>query len=109
MAYDEGVAQRVREYLAETDNITEKQMFGGIAFMQSGNMVCGIVDDNLMARIGPKVYDDALAQPFVRQMDFTGKAMKGFVYIAPAGFDSDDKLEEWVNMCLTFAETLPPK
>ena len=88
MAYDEGVVQRVREYLAEqdTDNITEKQMFGGLAFMQSGNMVCGIVDDNLMARIGPDAYDDALARPFVRQMDFTGKAMKGFVYIAPAGF-----------------------
>ena len=114
MAYNEGVAQRVREVLVDCDGITddgiaEKSMFGGIAFMVGGNMCCGIVDDNLMARIGPAEYKNALAKPFVRKMDFTGKAMKGFVYVAPAGFDSDDDLKGWVDMSLAFTETLPPK
>ncbi len=109
MAYDEGVVQRVREVLDDCEGISEKSMFGGIAFMIDGNMCCGIVDDNLMARVGPGEYKTALAKPFVRQMDFTGKAMKGFVYVAPAGFDSDDDLKCWVDMCLAFTETLPPK
>ena len=109
MAYDEGVVQRVREALEDCDGISEKSMFGGIAFMRSGNMCCGIVDDNLMARVGPSEYKDALARPFVRQMDFTGKAMKGFVYVAPAGFESEEALQGWVDMCLAFTETLPPK
>ena len=75
MAFDEGVAQRLREHFQGRDDIAEKKMFGGIAFMHCGNMCCGIVDDILMARVGPDAYAEALAKPYAREMDFTGKAL----------------------------------
>ena len=73
MAYDEGLAVRIRDYLSETSGVAEKKMFGGLAFMIFGNMSVGIVDDTLMARVGPAGHDKALAQPHARAMDFTGR------------------------------------
>ena len=109
MAYDEGVAERLREVFADRHDITEKKMFGGIAFMHAGNMCVGIVDDVLMARVGPCEYEDALRRPYAREMDFTGKAMKGFVFVDPAGFAEDAELEEWISLCEEFTASLPPK
>ncbi|MEN8174870.1 MAG: TfoX/Sxy family protein [Pseudomonadota bacterium] len=109
MSYDEGVAQRVREVLADREDLVEKKMFGGIAFMLSGNMCCGVLEDSLMARVGPANYAGALQRPHARAMDFTGKPLKGFVYVAPAGFDADEDLREWISLCLGFVDTLPPK
>ena len=109
MAYDEGVAQRLREVFAERTDVVEKKMFGGIAFMVSGNMCCGVVGEELMARVGPEQYEQALQQPFAREMDFTGKPMKGFVYVASAGFVTDEDLQAWVARCEQFARTLPAK
>jgi hypothetical protein len=109
MAYDEGVAQRIREALAERPDIVEKKMFGGIAFMLAGNMCCGVVGDTLMARVGPARYAEALARPHTREMDFTGRSLKGFVYVAPEGFEADEDLRSWVRLCEEFAGSLPAK
>ena len=109
MAFDEGVAQRIREELGYRPDIVEKKMFGGIAFLHSGNMCCGVVDELLMARVGPDAYAAALGRPYTREMDFTGRAMKGFVYVDPPGFDEDRQLRDWIDLCLWFTGSLPAK
>ena len=109
MAYDEGVAERLREILAGEFDLDEKKMFGGIAFMVNGNMSCGVVSDTLMVRVGPDRYEQALKRPFASEMDFTGKPLRGFVYVAPDGFESDEDLASWVGMSLEFVHSLPPK
>jgi len=109
MAFDEGVAQRLREVFADRTDVVEKKMFGGIAFMVSGNMCCGVVGDELMARVGPGQHEKALKEPYAREMDFTGKPMKGFVYVGVQGFAADEDLESWVGRCEQFVDTLPPK
>ena len=109
MAYDEKVAQRLRTAFAGRADIVEKKMFGGIAFMHRGNMCCGIVGDTLMARVGPSQYQEALARPHAREMDFTGKPLKGFVYVDPPGFSDDGELRRWIGMCEEFTASLPAK
>lgn len=109
MAYDEGVAQRLRDHFAGRGDVNEMKMFGGIAFMVAGNMCCGVIGDALMARVGPERYEEALQRPHAREMDFTGRPMKGFVYVEPEGFASDEDLEIWVGLCEEFIATLPPK
>ena len=109
MAFDEGVAQRLRELFAGRTDVVEKKMFGGIAFMVSGNMCCGVVGEELMARVGPEQYEVALKEPHAREMDFTGKPMKGFVYVGVDGFASDEDLASWIGRCEQFARSLPAK
>ncbi len=109
MAYDEGIAQRIREALIDQPGIIEKNMFGGIAFMLSGNMLCGVVGEMLMARVGPDQYIRALTRPHACEMDFTGRPMKGFVYVQPAGFADDDQLSYWIALCKNFVGSLPAK
>jgi TfoX/Sxy family transcriptional regulator of competence genes len=109
MAYDEGLAERIRDVIRDRKGITEKKMFGGLAFLLTGHMFIGISGDKLMARVGAEAYDAALQMPNVRVMDFTGKPMKGYVYVDSAGYESDESLEYWVNSCAQFAGTLPPK
>jgi len=107
MAYDETLADRIREVLAETAEVTEQKMFGGLAFMVHGHMVCGVVRDDLMLRLGPDGAATALSRPHVRPMDFTGRAMKSMVYVEPAGTDGE-ALEDWVRAALTHADQQPP-
>lgn len=109
MPYDEGVAERIRELFADRHDVEEKKMFGGIAFMLRGHMCVGVVRDVLMARVGPDQYEATLKQPHARKMDFTGKPMKGFLYVDPAGFESDDQLQDWIELCESFIKTLSPK
>ena len=109
MAFDEGVAQRVREALDSERDVVEKKMFGGLAFMLSGHMCVGVIGDELMVRVGPEGYEAALALPHARKMDFTGKPLKGFVYVGVDGFDDDADLQEWVDRARRFVSTLPPK
>jgi hypothetical protein len=109
MAYDEGTAQRLREIFEERNDVTEKKMFGGIAFMMRGNMCCGVIGENLMARVGPEQYDQALTRSHAHEMDFTGKPIKGFVQVDPAGFESDADLKSWVDLCEVFMKRLPAK
>jgi TfoX/Sxy family transcriptional regulator of competence genes len=109
MAFDEGLAQRLRELLEKRRGITEKKMFGGLCFMAHGHMFLGIVRSTLMARVGPEHYAEALKQPHAREMDFTGRPMKGYVFVEPAGFESDAALAAWVARTLKFVATLPSK
>ncbi len=109
MAYNEGTAERIRTILADRRVVQERKMFGGLAFMVRGHMCCGVVDDTLMARVGPDHYVTALGQSHVREMDFTGKPMKGFVYVDPLVFESDELLRYWVGLCKQFVASLPPR
>lgn len=109
MSIDEGLAQRVREALADRGGVVEKRMFGGLAFMVRGHMTLGINGGELMVRVGKDAYDDALSRPGAREMDFTGRALKGFVYVSPEGHASDSDLEEWVRRGLEYTATLPEK
>jgi TfoX/Sxy family transcriptional regulator of competence genes len=109
VAFDEGVAERLRELFEGRVDIVEKEMFGGIAFMHSGNMCCGVVNDVLMARVGADNYANALSRPYAREMDFTGKPLTGFVYVDPPGFSEEQQLHDWVALCEAFTSALPPK
>ncbi len=109
MAYDEVLARRIRKVLAESPDVVEKKMFGGIAFLVRGNMCCGVIGNQLMIRVGPKEYETALAQPHVRKMDFSGRTPKGFIYVDPAGFASDRDLKAWTAKGKKFALSLPAK
>lgn len=109
MAYDEGLAERLREAFRDQAETVEKRMFGGLAFMVNGNMACGVEQDRLMVRVGPDQYEEALTLPNARPMDFTGRPMRGFVYVDTEGFESDENLSEWVQRSLKFVFTLPPK
>ena len=109
MAYDETLAERVRAILAERDDVTERKMFGGIAFMVGGNMCCGVRGADLMVRLGADGADAALDEPGARPMDFTGRPMKGYAFVGPSGTATDAALRDWVQRTLAFADTLPPK
>lgn len=109
MAYDEHLAERIRGVLRDRDAVTERKMFGGIAFMIGGNMAVGVTRDELMVRVGPDAHDDALAQPHVRVMDMGNRPMRGMVNVAPAGIERDADLTRWVNAGADVAAALPPK
>ena len=109
MAYDEKLALRMRKVFARRRGVEEKKMFGGLCFLSGGNMICGIVGDELMVRVGAEGYDDAMARPHVREMDFTGRAMKGMVYVAKPGFAREAQLRAWMERGLDHARSLPPK
>ena len=106
MAFDPELADRVRGVLAGVDGVTEKKMFGGLTFLLGGKMCCGIVGDRLMVRVGPDAYDDALEEPFVAAMDFTGRPLKGMVYVDGEGLRLDDSLAGWVRRGVEFASSL---
>lgn len=109
MAYDEQLADRVRKLLKRRKGFSERKMFGGICFMLQGNMCCGVIQSNLMLRLGAELAPHALKQPHTREMDFTGRPMKGMVYVEPAGHEEDDDLKSWVAQAAAFASSLPPK
>lgn len=109
MAYNEGLAERLREQLAKRRGVGEKRMFGGLCFLLHGNMVVGIAGDALMVRVGPDAHDAALARPHARPMDFTGRPMKGYVFVDPPGFDSERDLAAWVERAVRFVSRLPRK
>jgi TfoX/Sxy family transcriptional regulator of competence genes len=103
MAYDEHLADRVRLAFRELHaEVHEKQMMGGLCFMLNDKMCAGIVNDALMARIGPEVYEAALAREGCRKMDFTGRPMNGFVFVDPEGVDDDAELLTWIQLCLDY-------
>ncbi len=109
MAYDEGLAQRVREQIGEQPGYKEKKMFGGIGFLIHGNMACGVIRDDLIIRVGAEKYTDSLLKPHVELFDITGRAMTGWVIVKEPGFRDDQDLEDWINQGVTYALTLPPK
>jgi TfoX/Sxy family transcriptional regulator of competence genes len=109
MPYDEGLAERIRDALRDVRGVAEKKMFGGLCFMLDGHMMVGIVKDDLMARIGEAAEVSALKKPGAKPMDFTGKPLKGYVYVEPEGIAEDAQLDEWIAMAKKFVEALPAK
>ena len=109
MAYDEKLAERVRAALAKRDDVVEKRMFGGIAFMVRGHMSCGIVASTLMVRLAPADADRLMNAPHVRPMDFTGRPMRGFLYVDPPGTKTAATLRQWVERATAYAEAQPVK
>lgn len=103
MAYDEALAERIRTALRDRDDVAERKMFGGIAFMVAGRMACGVIHDDLMVKIGADGHDGALAQPHTRPMDFTGRPARGMVYVEPAGVASEADLARWVERAVRVA------
>lgn len=109
MAYDEQLAERVRAVLDGQPGLTERKMFGGLAFMLAGNMCVGVEHDRLMVRLGQDLYEEALTRPHAAPMDLTGRPMKGFVFVAPGGISTPAALREWVDLGAQFCRTLPAK
>jgi TfoX/Sxy family transcriptional regulator of competence genes len=109
MAFDDQLAQRVRDVLAEVPDVSERRMFGGLAFLVGGHMACGVVGSDLMLRLGEAGADAALERPHVRPMDFTGRPMRTMVYIAAEGIIADPPLKRWVQRSVEYVRELPPK
>jgi TfoX/Sxy family transcriptional regulator of competence genes len=108
MAYDERLADRARNVLADSPGVTEREMFGGLAIMLDGHMCCGVVGDELMLRLGPEGAAAALQRPHVRPMDFTGRPMSSMVFVAAEGLRGH-ALRSWVEAAAAFVATLAPK
>jgi len=109
MAYSEELADRVRAVLAPNPDLAERKMFGGIAFMVAGNMCCGVMDDDLIVRLDPEEAERALGEPHTRPFEFTGRPMKGFLFVSADGVASEEALAGWVEAALGFASALPAK
>ncbi len=109
MAYDEELADRVRPLLKRRKGFDEKKMFGGIGFLLNGNMCVGVWKQYLIVRLGKDKHEQAMARPFTKEFDITGRVMKGWAMVEPAGLETDDDLREWVREAARFAGALPPK
>jgi TfoX/Sxy family transcriptional regulator of competence genes len=109
MAYDEGLAERVRRMLRRKRGVTERRMFGGLAFLLHGNMCCGVLDRDVVLRLGSDGATRALSDPRTRPMDFTGRPLRSMVYVGPAGYRSDADLRAWIDRAVAYARSLPPR
>ena len=109
MAYNEKLAQRIRERLINLPAYMERKMFGGVCFLLHGNMACGILNDDVIVRVGKDAYESALALPHTKKFDITGRAMSGWVMVSPQGHGSDQQLDAWLQRGVDFAASLPHK
>ena len=110
MAFDDELAQRVRDLLDGQPDVTERRMFGGIGFMVGGNMCCGVIGEDLMVRLDPGQAEQLMeSEPGARPFDFTGRPMRGWLYVSPAAVAEDTDLEQWVGRAEDFASSLPAK
>ena len=109
MAFDDTLAQRVRKHFDSRRDFVEKHMFGGVCFMIRGRMCCGIIDSSLMVRLDPDDADRVADQPHVRPMDFTGKSMRGYLFVDAEGVATPKALKQWVDRCVAHVETMPVK
>jgi TfoX/Sxy family transcriptional regulator of competence genes len=109
MPYDQELADRVRIVIAAHGEVSERKMFGGVGFMLAGNMAVGVIGEELIVRLDPDDAETALAEPGVREFDFTGRPMKGWVYVGPEATGDDAALEGWVEAGAGFAASLPAK
>jgi TfoX/Sxy family transcriptional regulator of competence genes len=110
MAYDEELASRLRLTVKGKRGLSEKNMFGGLAIFLNGNMTVGLTNkDELMLRVGKDQYEEVLEMEFAKPMTFTGRAMKGLVFIEPEGFETETDLGAWVDLAFKFTKTLPKK
>ncbi|MBM3139542.1 MAG: TfoX/Sxy family protein [Chloroflexi bacterium] len=105
MAYDERLAGRIRAQLAARRDVAERKMFGGLTFMVAGQMCGGGGSETLMVRVGPEAHAEALGRPHARPMDFTGRALRGMVYVDPPGIRTKRQLEAWIGRGVRFVES----
>ena len=109
MAYDEKLADRVRELIAEEHkNVEEKKMFGGLCFMVDDKMCVGVEKDRLMVRLDPAKYDEAMEREGAKPMDFTGKVMKGFLFVDIDAVNTKKKLQYWIDLALEYNKKAKP-
>jgi TfoX/Sxy family transcriptional regulator of competence genes len=104
MPFDENLAARIRHAVRDRTDITERRMFGGLSFLRHGKMCCGIVGQDLVVRVLDEDGPSVLRRAHVRPMDFTGKPLRGFVYVAPPGVATEDQLLDWIRRGLAFTE-----
>jgi hypothetical protein len=109
MAFDEMLAGRIRKQLGKRRGLTEKQMFGGIAFLLNGNMCCGVHGDEMIVRLAPEETEAALDRPHTHRFDLTGRPMNGWILVKPKGLATDAALSRWVGVATKFAGSLPSK
>ena len=109
MAFNEALAQRIRQGLTRRTNVVEKKMFGGVGFLLHGNLLVGVWKDSLIVRLGPEEGEEALKEPHVREFDITGRPMKGWVLVEPEGVEADDELSGWVQRAVKFVGKMPAK
>jgi TfoX/Sxy family transcriptional regulator of competence genes len=109
MGFDEDLVERIRAALKNVRGSHERRMFGGVCFTIYGNMACGVVSGDLMVRVGSDEYERALKQPHARPMDFTGRPMNGFVFVAGSGIKTEASLKKWVRAGVDQATKLPAK
>ena len=109
MAYNEKLAQRIRERLINLPAYMERKMFGGVCFLLHGNMACGILNDDVIVRVGKDAYESTLALPHTKKFDITGRTMTGWVMVSPQGHGSDQQLDAWLQRGVDFAASLPHK
>ena len=109
MAFNEALAERIRQRLARRKNVEEKKMFGGVGFLLHGNMLVGVWKDSLVVRLGEKEGEEALKEPHVKEFDITGRPMKGWVLVEPQGVEDDDQMSAWIQRAVKFVGALPAK
>lgn len=109
MAYDERLADDIRSRIGGRRDVTEKEMFGGIAFMVGGNMAVGVSGDELMVRVGKDAHDEAVARPGTRIFDLSARPMRGWVVVSPEGFPTEADLDSWIQQGVAYADSLPAK
>lgn len=109
MTYDEKLANRIRELLAELPNIEEKKMMGGLCFMYKGKMSSGVEKEDLIVRVIDSKYQTSLMKPHCRKMDFTGKVLSGFLYVDKEGIETEKQLRFWLELGIEFVEKQGPK
>jgi TfoX/Sxy family transcriptional regulator of competence genes len=109
MAFDARLAERVRRAVSSRRGVTDKNMFGGVAFLLDGKMFCGVATEDLMVRVGPELHESSLARPHVRPMDFTGRPMKGYVFVGPEGCRTQRQVAAWVDKAISFVATVKPR
>ena len=109
MVYDGNLAERIRKIIGKNKDVTEKHMFGGLSFMFSEKMFCGVLKYDLVLKMSPEQCEDALKKPNVRHMDFTGRPMKSFVYVSQKGCKSEKGLKKWVDISLNHAKSIKKK
>lgn len=109
MAFNEALAERIRQALARKRGVEEKKMFGCICFFLNGNALAGVWKDALIARLGPEQGEEAMKEPHVREFDITGKPMRNWVLVGPDGVQDDEQLKAWIDRAMKFVRTLPKK
>ena len=109
MCFDQDLAARIRSIIQDLEGYSERKMFGGVGFMLHGNMSCGVNASDLIVRVGPDAYEQALSEAFTKEFDMTGRSMRGWVVITSGGIQTEDALCSWVDRGVQFAQSLPPK